>query len=77
MLRNFIFQDKSIIRNAELLEKLKKVKDSDTFLEAFLTHLYGKAVKDEEDVVIPNVTEEEKDEINHMIEEVYRKEEKQ
>lgn len=75
LMQRFVIDQNDQI-NAELLEKLKKVKDPETFLEAFLTHLYGKAVKDEEAVVAPNVTEEEKSEINHMVEEVHRKENK-
>ncbi|CAF1581265.1 unnamed protein product, partial [Didymodactylos carnosus] len=68
LVKKFVIDEEEQINDA-VLEKLKKVKDPDTFLEALLTHLYGKAVKEEEDVVSPNVNDEEKHEINAMVEE--------
>ncbi|CAF3019239.1 unnamed protein product, partial [Rotaria sp. Silwood2] len=67
LVQKFVIDEKEQI-NCELLEKLKKVKDPNIFLEALLTHLYGKAVKQEEGVVSPYVTEEEIHEINNMVE---------
>ena len=66
LMRKFVIDEKEQI-NGELLENLKKVKDPDTFLEAFLTHLYGKALKEEEAVVSPNVSEEDIHEIDEMV----------
>ncbi|CAF2041829.1 unnamed protein product [Rotaria magnacalcarata] len=72
LMRKLVIDEKEQMNDA-LLEKLKKVKHPDTFLEAFLTHLYGRAVKEEEDVVSPNVTDEEKREIDGLVEHVCTK----
>ncbi|UJR06808.1 hypothetical protein I4U23_011095 [Adineta vaga] len=76
LVKKFVIDDNEQI-NTELLDKLNKVKDPNTFLEAVLTHLYGKAVKQEEDEVSPKVNDEEKPEIDKMVEQLCEKQNKQ
>jgi hypothetical protein len=69
-MKEFVIDDNEQM-NAALLEKLKKVQDPNTFLEAVLTHLYGKAVKQEENVVSRHLNTGEKHEVDAMVEKVY------
>jgi hypothetical protein len=75
LVRKFVIDEKEQIY-AKLLEKLIKVKDPDTFLEAFIVQLYSKAVKQEEDAVSPNVNDEDQREIDVMITKATDKSEK-
>ncbi len=74
-MKNFVFDEEEQM-NAEVLEKLKKVQDRNTFLQVPLTYLYEKAVKEEGNRASFNVTDGEKHKIDTMIEEVCEKEKK-
>lgn len=53
--------------NVHLLEKLKKIKNTDTFIEALMMHLYFLATEEEKKVIAAEVTDEEKAEINWLV----------
>jgi len=73
--KNFVFDEEEQM-NAEVLEKLKKVQDRNTFLQVLLTYLYEKAVKEEGNIASFNVTDGEKHKIDTIIKEVCEKEKK-